>query len=199
MEAGEDPAAVYCALGAAADVGKKLRHRYARLVALESSDEADVHILRREGAAHRCRFADGAEHVLSLRCRERAEDPHARPFRVLAEPPPWVLDQAAERAAARRGAEKTCEVTVFAGRAVGARARKDAAVASAQGVRRAAGVRDEAPRRPWRPPRRDLRVRGRGDVRPAGPLLSSPSGASLVITAFHKGEGYWAAQRRGAC
>ena len=83
VEAGEDPAAVYCALGAAADTSeKKLRHRYARLVALDGSAEADVHILRREGAAHRCRFADGAEHVLSLRCRERAEDPHARPSRT---------------------------------------------------------------------------------------------------------------------
>ena len=46
VEAGEDPAAVYCALGAAADTSeKKLRHRYARLVALDGSDEADVHIL----------------------------------------------------------------------------------------------------------------------------------------------------------
>ena len=59
VEAGEDPAAVYCALGAAADTSeKKLRHRYARLVALDGSAEADVHILRREGAAHRCRFED---------------------------------------------------------------------------------------------------------------------------------------------
>ena len=83
VEAGEDPAAVYVALGAAADTSeKKLRHRYERLVALDGSDEADVHILRREGAAHRCRFQDGAEHVLSLRCRERAEDPHARPSRT---------------------------------------------------------------------------------------------------------------------
>ena len=83
VEAGEDPAAVYVALGAAADTSeKKLRHRYARLVALDGSAEADVHILRREGAAHRCRFEDGAEHVLSLRCRERAEDPHARPSRT---------------------------------------------------------------------------------------------------------------------
>ena len=195
VEAGEDPAAVYCALGAAADTSeKKLRHRYARLVALDGSAEADVHILRREGAAHRCRFADGAEHVLSLRCRERAEDPHARPFRVLAEPPPWVLDQAAERAAARRGAERdVLEVTVFAGRAVGATgdAEKDAAVSiklkasvalpgfetkhSAKAVAAYPGVTcafvDAAT---CVPPELSFRA---------------PSGASLVITAFHKGGG----------
>ena len=192
VEAGEDPAAVYCALGAAADTSeKKLRHRYARLVALDGSAEADVHILRREGAAHRCRFADGAEHVLSLRCRERAEDPHARPFRVLAEPPPWVLDQAAERAAARRGAERdVLEVTVFAARAIGD-AEKDAAVSiklkasvalpgfetkhSAKAVAAYPGV--------------DCVFVDAATFVPPELSFRAPSGASLVITAFHKGGG----------
>ena len=192
VEAGEDPAAVYGALGAAADTSeKKLRHRYARLVALDGSAEADVHILRREGAAHRCRFADGAEHVLSLRCRERAEDPHARPFRVLAEPPPWVLDQAAERAAARRGAETdVLEVTVFAGRAVGD-AEKDAAVSiklkasvalpgfetkhSAKAVAAYPGV--------------DCVFVDAATCVPPELSFRAPPGASLVITAFHKGGG----------
>ena len=182
----------WIALGAAADTSeKKLRHRYARLVALDGSAEADVHILRREGAAHRCRFEDGAEHVLSLRCRERAEDPHARPFRVLAEPPPWVLDQAGERAAARRSAEKdVLEMTVFAARAIGD-AEKDAAVSiklkasvalpgfetkhSAKVVAAYPGVTcafvDAAT---FVPPELSFRA---------------PSGASLVITAFHKGGG----------
>ena len=193
-----------CALGAAADTSeKKLRHRYARLVALDGSAEADVHILRREGAAHRCRFADGAEHVLSLRCRERAEDPHARPFRVLAEPPPWVLDQAAERAAARRGAERdVLEMTVFAAaRAIGD-AEKDAAVSiklkasvalpgfetkhSAKAVAAYPGVTcafvDAAT---CVPPELSFRA---------------PSGASLVITAFHKGGGLLGrATARGTC
>ena len=195
VEAGEDPAAVYVALGAAADTSeKKLRHRYARLVALDGSDEADVHILRREGAAHRCRFQDGAEHVLSLRCRERAEDPHARPFRVLAEPPPWVLDQAAERAAARRGAGRDLlEMTVFAGRAVGATgvAEKDAAVSiklkasvalpgfetkhSAKAVAAYPGV--------------DCVFVDAATCVPPELSFRAPSGASLVITAFHKGGG----------
>ncbi len=195
VEAGEDPAAVYCALGAAADTSeKKLRHRYARLVALDGSDEADVHILRRESAAHRCRFQDGAEHVLSLRCRERAEDPHARPFRVLAEPPPWVLDQAAERAAARRSAGRDLlEMTVFAGRAVGATgvAEKDAAVSiklkasvalpgfetkhSAKAVAAYPGV--------------DCVFVDAATCVPPELSFRAPSGASLVITAFHKGGG----------
>ena len=195
VEAGEDPAAVYVALGAAADTSeKKLRHRYARLVALDGSAEADVHILRREGAAHRCRFQDGAEHVLSLRCRERAEDPHARPFRVLAEPPPWVLDQAGERAAARRSAEKdVLEMTVFAGRAVGATgdAEKDAAVSiklkasvalpgfetkhSAKAVAAYPGV--------------DCVFVDAATFVPPELSFRAPSGASLVITAFHKGGG----------
>ena len=192
VEAGEDPAAVYCALGAAADTSeKKLRHRYARLVALDGSAEADVHILRREGAAHRCRFADGAEHVLSLRCRERAEDPHARPFRVLAEPPPWVLDQAAERAAACRSAEKdVLEMTVFAARAIGD-AEKDAAVSiklkasvalpgfetkhSAKAVAAYPGV--------------DCVFVDAATCVPPELSFRAPSGASLVITAFHKGGG----------